>query len=94
MNNRGLLFFSMGCAAGMVAGIFLSSKSGQEAIEYLRNKADEGTQTLKGGADKLADAVSAAATQGVKTVKYQKENVEAALEAGKKAFKTAQEMTP
>ena len=94
MNNRGFLFFSMGCAAGMAAGILLSSKSGREAVEYLRNKADEGTQTLKEGVDKLGDAVADAATRGLKTVKYQKENVEAALEAGKKAFKTAQEMTP
>lgn len=94
MNNRGLLFFSMGCAAGMAAGIFLSSKAGREAVEYLRNKADDGTQTLKEGVDKLSDAVTTAATRGLKTVKYQKENVEAALEAGKKAYKTAQEMTP
>ena len=94
MNNRGLLFFSMGCAAGMAAGILLSSKAGREAVEYLRNKADDGTQTLKEGVDKLSDAVTSAATRGLKTVKYQKENVEAALDAGKKAFKTAQEMTP
>jgi X-X-X-Leu-X-X-Gly heptad repeat protein len=94
MNNRGLLFFSMGCAAAMAAGILLSSKAGREAVEYLRSKADDGTQTLKEGVDKLSDAVTTAATRGLKTVKYQKENVEAALEAGKKTYKTAQEMTP
>ena len=93
-NNRGLLFFSIGCAAGMVAGLMLSSKSGREALEYLRNKADEGTQTVKEGVDKLSEAVSTAATRGMKAVKHQKENVEAALDAGKKAYKTAQEMTP
>ena len=93
-NNRGVLFFGMGCAVGVAAALIFSSKSGREAVEYLRNKADEGTQNLKDGVDKLSDAVTNAATRGMKTVKYQKENLEAAVEAGKKAFKNAQEMTP
>ena len=84
----------MGCVAGVTAGLLLSSKSGREAVDYLRQKTDEGTETLKEGVDKLSDAVSSVATRGMKTVKYQKENLEAALDAGKKAYKNAQEMTP
>ncbi len=79
----------------------LKSKSGQDAVEYLRTKADEGTKTVKDGVDtvrdsvdNLSEVVTNAATRGVKAVKYQAENVGAALDAGKKAFKAAQEMTP
>ncbi len=100
-NNRGLLLFGFGCAAGIAATLMFKSKSGQDAVEYLRSKAEEGTKTVLDSVDKvresvdnLSDAVTGAATRGVKAVKYQAENVGAALDAGKKAFKNAQEMTP
>jgi gas vesicle protein len=86
--------FGLGCAAGMAAGMILTSKSGREATKFLRSKADEGAKTVKDTVDHLSEAVTGAATRGMKAVKYQAENVEAALEAGKKAFKNAQEMTP
>jgi len=78
----------------MAAALMLKSKSGQEAVGYLRRKADEGAQTVTDGVANLSDTVTSAATRGIKAVKYQAENVEAALEAGKKAFKSAQQMTP
>jgi gas vesicle protein len=100
-NNRGLVIFGLGCAAGVAATLMLKSKSGQDAVEYLRSKAEEGTKTVKESMDKvresvdnLSEAVTGAAARGAKAVKYQAENVGAALDAGKKAFKNAQEMTP
>ena len=86
--------FGLGCAAGVAATLMIKSKSGQDAVDYLRSKADEGTRVVKESVDNLSDAVTGAATRGVKAVKYQAENVSAALDAGKKAFKSAQEMTP
>jgi hypothetical protein len=93
-NNRGLLLFGLGCAAGMAAGLMLRSKPGGDAVEYLRSKAEEGAKTVKESVDNLSEAVTGAATRGVKAVRFQAENVGAALDAGKKAFKNAQEMTP
>ena len=86
--------FGLGCAAGIAAALMLKSKSGQDAVEYVRSKADEGARTVKESVDNLSDAVTGAATRGVKAVRFQAENVGAALDAGKKAFKNAQEMTP
>jgi len=86
--------FGLGCAAGIAAALMLKSKPGQDAVEYLRSKADEGAKTVKESVDNLSDAVTGAATRGVKAVRFQAENVGAALDAGKKAFKNAQEMTP
>jgi|SRR5436305_8031127 len=100
-NNRGFLMFGLGCAAGMAAALLLKSQRGQDAVGYLRTKADEGAKTvkesvgsLKDSVGNLSDTVTGAAARGIKAVKYQAENVEAALDAGKKAFKNAQEMTP
>ena len=86
--------FGLGCAAGIAAAFMLKSKSGQKTVRYLRSKADEGAKTVKDSVGSLSDAVTGAAARGIKTAKYQAENVGAALDAGKKAFKNAQEMTP
>lgn len=86
--------FGLGCAAGVAAAYMIKSKSGQDAVDYLRSKADGGAKAVKESVDNLSDAVTGAATRGIKAVKYQAENVGAALDAGKKAFKNAQEMTP
>ena len=93
-NTRGLIVFGLGCAAGIAAGMMLTSKSGRNAVEYLRGKADEGTRAVKENIDNLNEAVIGTASRGIKAAKYQAENVSAALDAGKKAFKAAQEMTP
>ena len=86
--------FGLGCAAGMAAGMMLTSKSGRDAVDYLRAKADEGTRNLKETVDNLSDTVTKTATRGVKAVRFQTENVAAAVDAGKQAFRAAQEMTP
>ena len=86
--------FGLGCAAGMAAGIMMRSKSGQDAMGYLRTQADEKTKTVRDAVGTMTNTVTDAATRGMKAVKYQAENVEAAIDAGKKAFKNAQQMTP
>jgi gas vesicle protein len=93
-NNRGMMYFCIGCVAGVAAGMLFTSKSGRETVEYLRSKADEGTKTVKESVDNLSETVTGAANRGIKAVRHQTENIGAALDAGKKAYQTAKEMTP
>jgi gas vesicle protein len=93
-NNRGLLFFCIGCATGMVGAFLLTSKSGCETVKYLRGKADEGTENVKQSVDNLSHAVTNTAERGIKAVRHQTENLRAAVEAGKQAYRAAQETTP
>jgi len=93
-NNRGLMYFCMGCATGVAAGMLFTSKSGRETVEYLRSKADEGTKTVKESVDNLSETVTNATNRGIKAVRHQAENLGAAVDAGKKAYQTAKEMTP
>ena len=93
-NNRGLLLFGVGCAAGIAGALLLKSRSGRDAVAYLSGKAEEGTQTVKDSVDNLSHAVNHAAERGKKAVRHQAENLSAAVEAGKEAFKAAQETTP
>ncbi len=91
----------MGCAAGAIAPVFLIPKSGPETVKYLRRKTEEGTDFLQQGSDYIkqrvgeaGDAVADVANRGKKAVRYQAENIGAAVEAGKQAYKVAQETTP
>jgi gas vesicle protein len=93
-NNHGLLYFCVGCTAGVVAALLLTPKSGRETVEYLREKADEGTRNVKQSVDNLSHAVTNATARGMKAVRYQAENVGAAVDAGKQAYRAAQESTP
>ena len=76
----------------MVAGCMLNSKKG--VIETLRDKAEEKTKNLKQSVDKLSETVTGAASRGLNAVRYEKENLGAALDAGKQAYRAAKEMTP
>ena len=93
-NNRGLLFFGIGCAAGIAGALLLTSKSGRETVAYLRGRVEEGTQTVTERVDDLSHAVTTAAERGKKAVRHQTENLRAAVDAGKQAYRAAQEATP
>ena len=93
-NNRGLFYFCAGCAAGVAGALLLAPKSGRDTVEYLRAKADEKTRDVKQSVDNLSNAVTGAAERGIKAVRYQAENIGAAVDAGKQAYKAAQETTP
>lgn len=93
-NNRGLLCFCLGCAVGAVAAVLFVPKSGRETMEYLSRRANEGTDYVKQRVDDVRDAVTGAAEHGKRAVRYQAENLGAAVDAGKQAYKKAQETTP
>ena len=93
-NDRGLVLFGIGCVAGMVGALLLTSKSGRETMAHLRRKADEGTKNVKDSVDNLSHAIADAAERGKKAVRHQAENISAAVDAGKQAYRTAQETTP
>jgi gas vesicle protein len=93
-NTRGLLLFGMGCAAGIAGALLLTSKSGRQTVAYIRGKADEGTKHVTESVENLSHAVTNAAERGKKAVRHQTENMSAAVEAGKQAYRAAQETTP
>jgi gas vesicle protein len=93
-NNRGLVPFCLGCAVGAVAAVLFAPKSGRETVEYLSQKANEGTDYVKQRVADVRDAATAAVEQGTTAVRSQVENLRAAVDAGQEAYKRAQERTP
>jgi hypothetical protein len=93
-NNRGFLYFFLGCASGIAVSALIKSRTGRDSVEYLREAANKRARGVKARVENLGDAVNNAATRAAKAVRYQAENVGAAVDAGKEAYREAQQTTP
>lgn len=98
--KSGFGYFLLGLGIGVAAGLLWAPRSGEETRALLADKAGEGTDYLKSRAQDGSDYVrqrtgdlkqSAADLydKGRSTVYQQKENLSAAVEAGKQAYRDA-----
>jgi gas vesicle protein len=93
-NDSEVKCFCIGLGIGVAAGFLFAPKSGAETRQYLQSKTVDGTDYLK---SQTANAVSAAAEaveRSSKTIRHKKENLAAAVEAGKAAYNEASAATP
>ena len=88
-DDNKLSYFFLGLGLGVAAGVLFAPKSGAETREFLRNKADEGTDYVKRRAEDLRDSASDAIDRGKETVRRHKDNLAAAVDAGKQAYREA-----
>jgi gas vesicle protein len=84
-----LPFFFLGLGVGVAAGLLLAPQSGEETRQLIKSRADEGKDYLKRRTDDLKDSATEALQRGKTVVSKQKEQVSAAVEAGKQAYREA-----
>ena len=84
-----LSFFAFGLGLGLAVGVLFAPKSGEETREFIRGKADEGTEYLRRRSGELREQAEDAVERGRTAVTRQKENLSAAVEAGKQAYRDA-----
>ncbi len=84
-----LSYFAFGLGLGLAIGVLFAPKSGEETREYIRVKADEGRDYLRRRGDELREKAEDAFDRGRATVSRQRENLAAAVEAGKPAYRDA-----
>jgi gas vesicle protein len=89
MANSNLPYFILGLGAGAVAGILFAPKSGEETREELRQRAGEGREYLKRRGDELRHQAEHAIDRGREAVHGQREQLSAALDAGRRAYRDA-----
>jgi gas vesicle protein len=84
-----LSFFFLGLGLGVAVGVLFAPKSGAETREFLRSKAEEGTDYVKQQADNLKDTAAETLERSKQTIQKHKENLVSAVEAGKQAYREA-----
>jgi gas vesicle protein len=82
-------YFFLGLGMGVAVGVLFAPKSGMETREFIRGKAEEGTDYVKRRSEDLRDSASDAVERGKETLRRQKDNLTAAVEAGKQAYRDA-----
>ena len=86
-DDNKLSYFCLGLGLGVAVGVLFAPKSGTETREFLRSKANEGTDYAKRRASELRDQATDAVNQGKQTILRHKDNLAAAVEAGKQAYR-------
>ncbi len=82
-------FFFLGLGLGVAVGLLFAPKTGTETRELIRSKADEGKEYLKRRTVDLKDSANDAIEKGRSAVSKQRDNLSAAVEAGKQAYRDA-----
>jgi gas vesicle protein len=86
-DDNKLSYFFLGLGLGVVAGVLFAPKSGEETRDFLMSKANEGAELAKRRAAEARAAASETYERGVSTVQRHKENLTAAVEAGRQAYR-------
>ena len=80
-------FFFLGLGLGVAVGILFAPKSGTETRELIKGKADEGKEYLLRRTDELKDSATEIVDRSKQALARQKEQLAAAVEAGKSAYR-------
>lgn len=79
-------YFLVGIGIGALIGILFAPKSGEETREYLSKKADEGKEYAQKKARELKERAEDLLERSKQVASRQKDQVTAAVEAGRDAY--------
>ena len=87
--DKRLSYFFLGLGLGVAVGMLFAPKSGEETRGFLRQKADEGTDFIKKRGEDLRESAADYVERGRTVITRQRDNVAAAVDAGKAAYRDA-----
>jgi gas vesicle protein len=98
--RSGFGYFLLGLGIGVAAGILWAPRAGEEtrqiiadkageSADYLKARAQEGTEYVRQRTDDLKQSASDLYEKGRTTVTKQRDTLNAAVEAGKQAYRDA-----
>lgn len=98
--KNGFGYFLLGLGIGVAAGILWAPRAGEEtrqliadkageSADYLKNRAQEGSEYVRQRTEDLKQTASDLYEKGRTTMARQKETLGAAVEAGKQAYRDA-----
>jgi gas vesicle protein len=93
-DDNKLSFFFLGLGLGVAVGVLFAPKSGTETRDLLRSRAEEGADYVKRRGEELVDTAADAVDKGKQTIQRHKENLTAAVEAGRQAYRESIKTAP
>ncbi len=84
-----ITYFLCGLGVGVAVGLLFAPQSGAETRELILTKADEGKEFLVRQGVKMRDTAGDVVKKGKNLVSRQKDQISAAFEAGKQAYRDA-----
>ena len=98
--KSGFGYFLLGLGIGVAAGMLWAPRSGEETrqiladragegADYLRSRAQDGSEYVRQRADEFKQSATDIYEKGRSTVNRQRETLNAAVEAGKQAYREA-----
>ena len=87
MEDNKVSYFLLGLGMGVAVGVLFAPKSGEETREMLRGKANEGRDYLRRRTEEVRGSAGEVISRGRDTLQQQRDNLAAALEAGKQAYR-------
>ncbi len=93
-DDNKLSYFFLGLGLGVAVGVLFAPKSGTETRDLLRSKAEEGADYVKRRGEELVDTATEAVDKGKQTIQRHKENLSAAVEAGRQAYRESVKTAP
>ena len=86
-DDNKLSYFFLGLGLGVAVGVLFAPKSGEETRDFLRSKAEEGTDYMKRRAEDLRETAADAIDRSKDTLRRHKDNLSAAVDAGRQAYR-------
>ncbi len=80
-------YFLFGLGLGVAIGVLFAPQSGEETRKLIGEKAGEGRDYLKKKSEEVRESGSTLLSRGREVIQGQKDNLTAALEAGRQAYR-------
>jgi gas vesicle protein len=84
---KGLSYFLLGLGIGVAVGMVFAPASGEETRGRIRNRAQEGGDYIRRRSEDLRESASDLVDRGKNAVRSQREQLNAAVEAGRQAYR-------
>lgn len=87
--KNNLPYFFLGVGVGLAVGLLFAPKSGEETRSLLKGRAEDGRDFVKRKSGELKESATDFIDRGREAVLRQREQVTAAVEAGRQAYREA-----
>lgn len=88
-DRSNLPYFFLGVGVGLAVGMLFAPKSGEETRSLLKGRADEGREFVKRKSGEIRESAVDFVERSKDAVLRQREQVAAAVEAGRQAYREA-----